>query len=265
MLCDDLEKYHSFPGLTLLLGNICQYRSTKQLYALTTGIVASSYLFRKRGNRHILDGTGLFQLFEIQRMSSYAYIFYVPNHCDPESFSHLRELLENPERSGTHIFDQQRYAMAAKECLQLYLCSRRNFFNLKGATRFSCHDKAMRRSKPWEWVARLGVHSRIWKARHYFKVLKKSLEGKPVNCQHQFIFFPKDFPKHQYLQLLSYRWALDLLPLLLEKSAVSLELADVLHGCTFTMMAWEFPQRMLLAKMAIARYLLWVESAAGEA
>jgi hypothetical protein len=231
------------------------------------GIVASSYLFRKRGDRHILDETGLFQLFAIDRMSSYSQIYYVPNCSAPGSFSHLTELLENPEQLGTHIFDQQQYAMAAKECLQLYLCSHRNFSNLKEATRFTCHDKTMRRNKPWEWVARLrlGVHSRIWKARHHFKVQKfKSLETQP-NCQHQYISLPKNSPKRQYFQFLSYRWALDLLPLLLGKSAVSLELADVLHGCTFTMMAWEFPRSMRLAKEAIARYLLRVESVVGKA
>jgi hypothetical protein len=42
---------------------------------------------------------------------------------------------------------------------------------------------------------------------------------------------------------------------------ISLELANVLHCCTFTTMGQKFPQRMRLAKEAISRYLLRVESA----
>jgi hypothetical protein len=53
---------------------------------------------------------------------------------------------------------------------------------------------------------------------------------------------------------------LDLLPIFLENSANSLELAEVLRGCTFTMMAWKFPWRMRVAKDAIASYLFRVES-----
>jgi len=49
------------------------------------------------------------------------------------------------------FFSQQRYVVATKECLQLYLCSHPNFS--KRATEFACHDKAMQRNKPWEWLA----------------------------------------------------------------------------------------------------------------
>jgi len=166
------------------------------------------------------------------------------------------ELLESPERSGTHIFDQKRYATAAKECLQLYLCSHRDFS--KGATEFAYRDKALRRIKPWDWVARLGVHSRIRKGRHHFRVLRRQ----SIKASHRVYwdyFFPENSPEDQLRRSLSYRWALDLLPFLLEKSAVSLELANVLRGCTFALMAWEFPRSMRLAKEAIEKYLLRVD------
>jgi len=166
------------------------------------------------------------------------------------------ELLESPERSGTHIFDQKRYATAAKECLQLYLCSHRDFS--KGATEFTCRDKALRRIKPWDWVARLGFHSRIRKGRCHFRVLRRQ-SFNVWDILYREKTFPENSPKHQLYRSLSYLWALDLLPFLLEKSAVSLELANVLRGSTFALMAWEFPRSMRLAREAIEKYLLRVD------
>jgi len=107
----------------------------------------------------------------------------------------------------------------------------------------------------------MGVRSRIWKARHHFKVQRfKLLEARKIK-QHD--SFPENSPEHEYCRSLSYQWALDLLPLFLENSAISLELAEVLRTCTFTTMAWQFPRRRRLAKEAIAKYLLRVESAVG--
>jgi hypothetical protein len=254
MLCNVLDKYHSFPGFTLLLGSLCQYVGAEQPYTLGAGIVASSYLIQQQGEGHILDNTGLFGAYAIT--SSHEDINLL--NGTEEFFRYLTEFLKSPEQSVTHIFDQQQYAMAAKECLQLYLCSHRNFS--KGATEFSHHDKALCRNKPWEWVARLGVHSRIWKARHHFKVQQfNSLKAQTLCYDDS---YPDNSPEHQYLRFLSYQWALDLLPFFLQRSAISLELTDMLRSCTFTMMAWKFPRRRRLAKEAIARYLFQVESAA---
>jgi hypothetical protein len=257
MLCDVLEKYHSFPGLTLLLGSIFQYVSLKQPSGLFPGIVALSYFIWKQGEGPTLDDTGLFGAKRIFHHISGIY----PLPGTPEFFSYLMELLESPERSGTHIFDQQKYVTAAKECLQLYLCSHHKFS--KRATQFTLHDQILHQSKPSAWLARLGVHSRIWKARHHFKVQEHNfIKTRTISLYNS---FPENSPEHQYYQFVSYRWALVLLPFLLEKSPVSLELADVLRGSAFTMMAQEFPRRRRLAKEAIAKYLLRVESAAGEA
>ena len=222
--------------------------------------MASSYLVWQQREGHILDNTGLFGFFGLDRIIYHNQTIYVPS--TPEFFGYLTEFLESPERSGTHIFDQKQYATAAKECLQLYLCNHYNFS--KGATDFAYHDNKMRRSKPWEWIVRLGVHSRIRKGRHHFKFLQCQSIG-ALGSIYQEHLFPKNAPEHQYYQSLSYQWALDLLPFLLEKSVVSLQLADLLHGCTFAWMAWEFPQQMQLVKKAITRYLSWVESAAGAA
>jgi hypothetical protein len=253
MLCDVLKKYYSFPRFTLLLGSICLYMgaSEKQLYTLRAGIAASLSLIQKQEG-YILDVIGFSRDFPLFLGGTPQYITY------------FMELLESPERLGTHIFDQKRYATAAKECLQLYLCSHCNFS--KGATEFAHHDKALCRNKPWEWVARLGVHSRIRKARHHFKVQQhKSLKAHTYISHIQSSSFPKNAREHEYLRFLTYQWALDLLPFFLERSAISLELADVLRSCTFTTMAQKFPRRRRLAKEAIAKYLLQEESAVGEA
>ena len=257
MLCDVLEKYHSFPGFILLLGGLCQYMEAKEQYTLGAGMVASLYLIWQSGNGHILDDTGLCGAHEISFDSEDIYLL---PYAD-EFFNYLTKFLKNPKRSGTCFFGQQRYVMASKECLQLYLCSHRNFS--EAATQFTLHDQTLRRSKPLRWVARLGVHSRIWKARHHFKVQQLNSVTVQDICQED--SYPEHSPEHQYLRSLLYRWALDLLPLFLERSAISLELADVLRCCTFTTMAWKFPQRRRLAKEAIVKYLLRVESLVDEA
>lgn len=46
-------------------------------------------------------------------------------------FNCVSGFLASPERSATHVFGQKRYATAAKECLELYLC---RHFNLSKET-----------------------------------------------------------------------------------------------------------------------------------
>jgi hypothetical protein len=153
MLCEALEKYYSFPGFTLLLGSLFHTKLAglgdpgSHLHLME----AHLYMIRHWGDGHIIEDSGF------------------PGDWDYAEY--FVELLESPERSGTHIFDQKRYATAAKECLQLYLCSHRDFS--KGATEFACRDMAICRSKPWAWVARLGVRSRIRKGRRHFKALRR--------------------------------------------------------------------------------------------
>ena len=156
MLCEAVEKYYSFPGFTLLLGSLFHTKLAGK------GVLGSHfhlmevhlYMIYHWGDGHIIEDSGF------PRDWDYADYFV--------------EFLESPERSGTHIFDQERYATAAKECLQLYLCSHRNFS--KGVPEFAYRDMAICRSKPWTWVSRLGVHSRIRKGRHHFRALRR-----PVN------------------------------------------------------------------------------------
>ena len=210
-------------------------------------MVASLYLVRQRGEGYILDDIGLSGI-----IGNHAYI-----GGTLEFLTYLTQLLENPEHSGTHIFDQQRYTAAAKECLQLCLCSHHKFSD--GFMGFVHRDMALRRSKPSAWIARMGVCSRIRKGRHYCKVQLKA-----SRYIFQYPPFPKNSPEHEYYRSLSYRWALDLLPFLLENAAISLELAEVLRRRTFTTMAQQFPRGKRLAKKAITKYLLRVESAAGD-
>lgn len=166
-------------------------------------------------------------------------------------------MLENPERSRTHVFDQQRYATAAKECLELCLSNHHNFS--KGATEFACRDKKLRRSKPWTWIARLGVHSRIQNARQHLV-----RHQKPPTVIDQFAYIFEHSPEYKYYRSLAYRLALNLLPFLLEKSDISSELAEVLRSRIFTTMAEEFPRSRRLAKKAITKYLLRVRCQHGE-
>jgi len=182
----------------------------------------------------------------------------------PEFLTYFVGLLENPERSGVHAFDQQKYATAAKECLQLCLCSHRKFS--KGTTESARHDKLLLRNKPWAWKGRLGVHGRIRKAMHHLTIRQwKSFEAqthKSTTSIDQYASFPQNSSEYEDYRFLSYQWRLDLLPIFLEKSAISLELADQLRRRTFTTMAQRFPRRMKLAREAITTYLLRVEESA---
>ena len=244
ILCNVLERHYSFPGFTLLLGSLLlSIMDIKQQHAYPpAGMVAYLCLVRQRGEGHILDDIGFSGIFGTHRSITGTLEF----------LTYLAELLGNPERSGTHVFDQQRHTTAAKECLQLCLCSCH-----EGAMEPGYRDKALRRSKPSAWIARMGVRSRIRKGRHHLQVRLKA----------SYIFqnqsFPENSPQHQYYQSLSYQWTLDLFPFFLENSGISLELAEVLRQRPFTAMAQQFPRRKRLAKEAIAKYLLRVESAAG--
>jgi len=237
-----MEKHYSSPGFTLLLGSIPQYPKFKTRSGFYTRgpLVAFLYLVRQQGEGYILDDIGFSGLFD-----------RIPD--DGGFLTYLSELLENPEGSGTHVFNRKRYVIAAKECLQLYLCNHHKFS--KGTTHSACRDKMLLRNNPWTWKVRLGGHSRIHKCRRYILVRQH------LSFQlGQHSSFPEHSSEDEYCRCLSYRFALDALPFLLERSEVSLELAEILRGCTFAMMASRCPRRVRLAKEAIAQYLFRVES-----
>jgi hypothetical protein len=151
---------------SLLLGSLLQSTiDTNQLPVFAPGISATLYLIRQRGEGYILDDIGLSGLAGIDSFAT---------RRTPEFLTYLTQLLGNPERSGTQVFDQQRYTAAAKECLQLCLCSHHNFS--KGVMEYGHRDRAFRRSKPSAWIARMGVHSRIWKGRHHLQVRLRKIE-----------------------------------------------------------------------------------------
>ena len=217
-------------------------------------MVASLYLGRQRGEGFIFDDTGLSGLRECHSNGSRDCLIGTP-----EFVTYLAELLENPERAGTHVFDPLRYTTASRECLQLRLSNHQIFS--KGMWAPDHGDKALRRNKLFVWIRRLGVHSRIRKSRRLLKVRQwKSLKQMMIK---QYATLANDSPEHEYYRSLAYRQALDLLPSLLERSAISLELAGALHHCTFTTMAQRFPRRTRLAKEAMTRYLLLVQAEMG--
>jgi len=251
ILCNALEKYHSWPGFTILLGSILGYRNLKIHSAFPPGMIASLYLVRQQGEGHILDATGLSGI-----RTSYGQL------SGAETFlTYFIDLLQNPDRSGTHSFDDQRYATAAKECLELCLCSHHKFS--VGATESASGDKALLRNKPWAWKARLGVHSRMRKPMHHITVQRRKLLQFGRKVTSQFPSPPLSPSELQDYLSLAYQWGLDILPSLLEKSAISLELADVLRSRTFAMTAQKSPRKMKLVKAAITTYLLRVDSVVG--
>ena len=102
--------------------------------AVETGEMASWYLVSQWGQGHILEMIGFGGTLEILSDDDFTFINFYPRF-----FTYLAELLENPRRTGTHVFYQQRYATAAKECLQLCLCSHNTFLKV-GVTDFSRRD-----------------------------------------------------------------------------------------------------------------------------
>jgi len=147
MLCNVLGKYYSVPGFALLLGRVLRYTNEEQSHTLLREMVASWYVVRQWGEGHILEAIGFGGTLEILFDDHTSVLF-------PQFLTYLADLLENPRQAGTHVFDQQRYATAAKGCLQLYLCSHNTFS--RGATDFSRCDKTLRRNKPSAWFRRLG-------------------------------------------------------------------------------------------------------------
>ena len=254
MLCDVLDKYCSCRGFTLLLGSILQFTNFQLPSSpyFPPGMVASLYLVRQKGEGHILDDTGLSGILSSNRELSGTGAF----------LTYFMDLLRNPGRSGTHTFDEQRYATATKECLELCLCSHHKFsMEAKKSTRL---DKELLRNKPWAWKTRQGVHSGIRKTMHHLTVQRRKLLKLGRKVTDQFPVRPLSPSEHEDYQFLAYQWGLDILPFLLEKSAISLELADVLRTHTFAMMAQKSsPRKMKLAKAATTTYLLRVESVVG--
>ena len=250
MLCNALGKYHHFPGFALLLGTLIQYPNKHRLNLwITPEISAFLYLVRQQQGA-ILDDVSFFGIWQITS-GKFGCQYGMDEFC-----AYFAELLENPDRSGTHVFGQQRYATAAKECVELCLCTPRNFS--KVAIEVAC-DKGLRRSKPWVWIVRLGVHSRIRKARQHLV-----RQQKMRTVVDQYAPLPENSPKHEYYRIMAYKWALYLLPFLLEKSGISLELAEVLRSRTFAPVAHSFPRKRRLAREAITKYLLRVESAVSD-
>jgi len=251
MLRNTLAKYHSLPGFALFLAGLLQHADTGGAETFFPEIVVSLYLGRQRGEGYIFDETELSGLLNSRPQGKMC------TTAIPEFLTYSSELLENPQRSKTHFFDSQRYMTASKECLQLCLSNHQRFS--KGMLESDHRDKALRRSKPFIWIRRLGVHTMIRKCRHQLNVRQWKLLKLRITID-QYASLAIDSPEYEYYRSLSYRWALDLLPFLLERSAISLELAGALHRSTFARMAQKFPRRTRLAKEAITRYLLLVQS-----
>ena len=99
-------------------------------------------------------------------------------------------------------------------------------------------------------------HGRVRKSRHR--------EGRKFKATRRFASFDPDWLNNESWRSMVCEWALDLLPLLLGRSAVSSEMTDVLRGCTFAMIGIEFLRKMKVAKVFMRRYILRVESAVGD-
>jgi hypothetical protein len=253
MLCNVLEKYHHFPGFALLLGTLLRYISIMKrglgdpsIFRIAPGITASLYLVRQRQG-HILDDVGFYGIWR----ASFRGVT-LQNGTD-EFCAYFAKLLKNPGRSGTHVFDQQRYATAAKECLELCLCSHHNFS--KGTVEFTCYKGAPEEqtlgvdSPDWGSTAGYGKPGSIWfdcgqlsiNMLPFLKPLPSTNTTDPWRTNGHWMC------SHSFWRNRTFR----------------LELADVLRRRTFTTMAYSFPRRRRSAKEAITKYLLRVESAVG--
>jgi len=251
-----LEESHYYPGVALVLGSLLWHMKSEHPFTPPSSpwIIVPRHLGSQKGKLHALVDIGFSKIWR--------------ELCVGLSFSNRQpfvtyfvEFLEDPERSKAHVFDQQRYATTSKECLQLYLCSHRNYS--KGALESAHWDKVLRRSRPSLWKRRLGIHSRVKKGRHHIKSQQwKALKAQSIREWRD--PFPYNLLGNEYSRFCMYRTMLEFLPFLLEKSAISLELAEILRRRTFTTMGQKFPRRMRLAKEAMSRYLLRVESGVGE-
>jgi len=249
MLGNILGKCYHFPGVALLLGAILEH--TEIVYPLRYSPTAMALLY-PLGTLIQTEFSGIIEIYFDKYLND-----------NLEFSNYFVEYLENRERSTTHVFGQYRYTTASKECLQLCLCNHYKFS--KGVMESVHRDNALRRNEPSLWRRRLGVFSRIRKGRHYLKVRQwKSFKTRQFGSSARNATFLDNTPGHEYCRSMWYRWALDRLPSFLEKSAISLELVEVLRGHTFTTMGQRFPRRMRLAKDVIMKYLLRVESMAGE-
>ena len=133
MLYNVLEKYHHFPGFALLLGSFLWYANKNEsIFSIASGIAASLYFIHQQQG-DVLDDVGFSGIWQTTPNG-----VAIQNGIDAFC-AYFAELLENPRRSGTYIFDQQQYVTAAKECLKLCLCCCRNFS--KGATEFVCDNR----------------------------------------------------------------------------------------------------------------------------
>jgi hypothetical protein len=244
MLRNILGKYHHFPGVALVLGAILEHTRVEFPKIQFCNMKIAS-LLHPMGYLNSTEFSGIMEIYSQTIFRG------------QEFLNHFVTFLEDPEQSKTHVFDQQRYATASKECLQLCLFNHHRFS--KGTMESAHREKELRRSRPSLWGRRLGVHSRIRKSRHHLKVRQHRLI-KAQSLMDRSDPPPNKSLEHEYCRRLFYRWALDILPSLLEKSAISLELAEVLRGRTFTMMGQKFPRRMRLAKEAKTKYLLRVKT-----
>jgi len=108
-----LEKNSHFPGVALLLGALLEYKRIGYPQNNSPMTVVSLHpLF-------ILYGTEFWGIMGLYVEKE------TPSHQD--FLNYFADLLENPGRSKTHVFDQQRYVTTTKECLQLCLCSHSKF------------------------------------------------------------------------------------------------------------------------------------------
>jgi hypothetical protein len=109
-LKDILGKSYHFSGVTLLLGSLLERMKIGDPRNSPTTI-APLYLQGAFSG----EFSGIVEIYPKKCM-----IF---DDWRLEFLNYFAELLENPERSKSHVFDHERYATASKECLQLRLCN----------------------------------------------------------------------------------------------------------------------------------------------
>jgi len=239
MIIDKLNKYRS--SHRSFGWSICSLRyftGSKTRQSLIPYLASMLILGKTEGNAEFFENMGFAGLLNTHSITC---------TIEPRGIKYLEylyDLLEDPKRSGDCALNGQMFANAVGECLELYLCNRHLL--QKQRSQFDRRHATMRRTTPWLWRVRFGTRNAYHrnhprrKTRAAFNICRRSRALAP--------------PGIEAFQIALYEWALIVFPFFLERSTVSLKLADHLSRSTFSIVSARFPYLTRLAKVAILKY-----------
>ena len=234
MVIDKLNKYRSYRSFGWSICSLQHFIRSKTRDSLIPYLASMLILGKAEGNEEFFESMGFAGLLKTHSITS------TIESRGIKYLKYLYDLLEEPERSGDYTLNGQMFASAVRECLDLYLCNRS--FLQKQRSRFNRWRDGMRRTTPWLWRVRFGTRNRNhpWRKIRAFNTCHGSRPLAP--------------PGMEGFRIALYEWALMVFPFFLERSTVSLELAEYLSRSTFSIVSVRFPYLTRLAKVAILKY-----------